>query len=189
MRSAILALALLCFLAGCGGGSAEGTLGGTTAAEVVEAPASSAARYETTASTGAVVGEEREAADAVERGIQRAATTARAELRGDGRLGLLAAWTAERLRERGEPPGNAVVDFFTRHLGIVEPVPHLMVLGHPDASTLEAGIADSVGALLGRNAYNAYGAAVVRREGMTLAVVALSSRWLELDAIPRSIQA
>lgn len=187
-RSAPLGLVVCIFsLLGCGGGSAEGTLGGTTAAEVIEAPASTAPRYETTPSTGAVVGEARAEADALERGIQRAASEASIEMRGDGRLGLLAAWTAERLGPGGEPPPHDVVEFFARHLGLVEPVPHLIVLGQPDPATLEAGIADSVRQFLARQPYNVYGGAVVPREGLTLAVVTLSSRWLELDAIPRRI--
>src|SRR5688572_30828622 len=183
-----VSISVLSFFAGCGGGSAEGTLGGTTAAEVVEAPASTAPRYETVASSGAVVGEARAEADALERGIQRAATEASIEMRGDGRLGLLAAWTAERLGPGGEPPPHEVVEFFARHLGLVEPVPHLIVLGQPDAATLEAGIADGVRQFLARQPYNVYGGAVVPREGLTLAVVTLSSRWLELDPITRRVE-
>lgn len=175
---------LAVLLVGCGGGRG-GTLEGTTPAEVVEAPAASAPRYATAETPEPVIGGEEAAA--VERGVRAAAEAHGVELRGDGRLALLAAWTAEHLGEGGTPPPHEVVEFFARHLGLVEPVPHLLILGQPDPSTLEAGIQDSVSQFLARQPYNRWGAAVVRRQGIVLAVVTLSTRWLSLDPVGRAV--
>src|SRR5690349_20626996 len=112
MRAPIWVAVLCCV--SCGGGSEGGNGRGTTPAEVVEAPASTAPRYDTTPSDEAVVGSARDAAEAVEHGIQAAAADAHVEMRGDGRLGLLAAWIAERLGPNGEPPPHEVVEFFAR---------------------------------------------------------------------------
>ncbi|MEM9189351.1 MAG: hypothetical protein AAGF12_09255, partial [Myxococcota bacterium] len=103
---------------GCGGGNQGTLLEGTTATEVVEAPAPSRSAYSTSGSGEAVVAE-RHGAD-VARGIWAAAESHGIDMEGDGRLGLLAAWTAERLREGGSPPDHEVVEFFSRHLGLVE---------------------------------------------------------------------
>ena len=176
-------------LVGCGGGSASGTLGGTTPGAVVEAPADSAATYATSPTPEPVLGTDGADGSAISRGVEAAANARGVEMQGDGRLGLLAAWTAEQLGEGGTPPPNDVVEFFARHLGLVEPVPHLLILGQPDPSTMQASITDSVGQFLERQPYNRWGAVVVPREGLTLAVVTLSTRWLELDPLPRRIQA
>src|SRR5690606_27303462 len=85
-------------------------------------------------------------------------------------------------------PPNEVVDFFARHLGLVEPVPHIMVLGQP-SDTLEEGVASSVGQFMERQTYNRFGASVVGRGGLTVAVVMSSWRWVELEPIPRRIEA
>jgi uncharacterized protein YkwD len=150
----------------------------------VEAPGESAATYETTASGIAVLGPE---ADAVRQGIERAAQMNSMPLEGDPRLATLAEWVAERLGPDGEPPPNEVVEFFARHLGLVEPVPHIMVLGQP-SDGLTDGVASSVGQFMQRQTYNRYGAAVVERDRLVVAVVMLSWRWLELEGVPRRVE-
>jgi uncharacterized protein YkwD len=171
--------------AACGGGTSSTRFGGPgLPGETIEAPAASAERYVTAAtSEGAVVGGGN--ASAVEAGIRRAASEAQLTLTGDARLGLLAAWTAERLGEGGEPPPHDVVEFFTRNLGLIEPVPHILVIGQPDPAALEASIHDSVAQFLARQPYDHYGAAVVLREGLTLALVTLSTRSVELTPVAR----
>jgi len=182
-----LVLSLSALLSACGGGSQESRFGGRASREqVVTAPGDPAQRYETSSSTEAVVaGAE---AAAVKRGILHAARDHHMEMRGDGRLGLLAAWVAERLGPAGEPPQNEVVEFFARHVGIVEPVPHLIVLGQPDRNQLEQSVAESVSQFLNRLPYNRYGATVVPRQGFTIAVIALSLRQLEIEPIPRRVE-
>lgn len=125
-------------------------------------------------------------AEAVRRGVERAAQAHAMAIEGDSRLARLAQWVAERLGPDGEPPPNEVVDFFARHLGLVEPVPHIMVLGQP-SDALEDGVASSVAQFMERQTYNRFGASVVERGGLAVAVVMLSWRWLELESMPRRV--
>src|SRR5690606_29319682 len=52
----------------------------------------------------------------------------------------------------------------------------------------EASIEDSVSQFLARQPYNRWGAVVVPRQGLTLVVVTLSTRWVELDPLPRRLE-
>ena len=183
---AVLALAALALAlaTGCGGGNTNLSLGDATDHAVfVDAPGPPAQEYSTTASADPVVaGAE---AAAMRRGVESAATRLRLEIHGDGRLALLAGWIAERLTPSGEPPPNEVVELFARHLGLVEPVPHLIVIGQPDPSALEASIADSAEQFFRRQAYDHWGGVVSVRDGLTVAVVALSERQVTLDPVAR----
>ncbi len=188
MGQLILALALavaLAVTAGCGGANSGGMLVGREPTVVVEAPGPSAVQYRTDASANPVVGDA--PTEGVARGIRRGSEQGGAHLEGDGRLAILAAWAAEQLGEGGTPPPHEVMEFFAHQLGIVEPTPHLLILGQPDPETLEAGVADSVSQRLARQPYSHYGAAVIPRQGLTLAVVTLSGRWLEIEPMPRHL--
>lgn len=186
-RARVGALLMALLLAGCGSSGDRSTIGTSRDFREVQAPAPTAATYVTSEGAGQVaLGGE--SAEAVRRGIERAAQVHAMPLEGDARLARLAQWVAERLGPDGEPPPNEVVDFFARHLGLVEPVPHIMVLGQP-SDTLEEGVASSVGQFMERQTYNRFGASVVERGGLTVAVVMLSWRWVELEPIPRRIEA
>jgi uncharacterized protein YkwD len=177
---------LAALFVGCGGSQSGELVRGAEDAEVVEAPAPSVSRYATAPSDSPAIGEN---AAIVERGLLAAARAQSVDMQGDGRLALLAAWTAERLGDGATPPPHEVVEFFSRHLGIVEPVPHVLILGQPDPALLERGITESVTQFLERQPYNRYGAAVIERQGLTLAVVTLSWRWLDLEPVPRQVDA
>lgn len=180
-----LSFAILLVAAACGGGARDVRTGGGARGQVVEAPGPGAARYETrAASTDAVLGTGDRAA--VDRGVRTAGTDAGMTLEPDGRLGLLAAWSADHLGEGGAPPSHEVVELFARHLGLVEPQPHFIVVGQLDAASLATSIHDSVLQFLARQRYDHFGGAVVTRDALTIAVVVLSSRSLELDPIDRA---
>lgn len=170
-------------LLGCGPAASPGS---TTPALLVEAPGEGRDSYETRPTDEPVSGD---GAGAVEAGILSAAGSRGVTMTGDGRLSRLAQWTAAHLGDGGAPPPHEVVEFFAQHLGLVEPVPHLLVLGQPDPAALQGSIEDSVGQFLDREAYNYYGGAIVERSGLTIAVVCLSRRWLELDPVPRHVPA
>lgn len=174
-------------LVACGGGSAAGP-GATTANTAVRAPGPGATEYETEPTPGGVRGP---FAESVEAGVRRAAGELGQQLVPDGRLALLAEWVLDRLGEGGEPPAHEVVDFLARHLGLVEPAPHLLVLGQVGASAegLEASVAERARELLRSQPYRHFGAAIVQRDALTLVVVALSTRALELDPVPRRVDA
>lgn len=173
-------------LVGCSGGSGnDRTIEGERYREV-EAPAPTVPRYASTPDPGAAV-RGAAGADTVQAAVEAASASHEMPLEADARLAQLAEWVAERLGPSGEVPPNEVVEFFARHLGLVEPVPHTMVLGQP-AETIGAGIEESVGQFMDRQTYNRWGAAVVEREGLTLAVVMLSWRWVELEPVPRAAE-
>jgi len=153
----------------------------------VAAPAASATTYTTSAASGAISLGGAVAAD-VSAGVEAAAAANEMPLEGDPRLAQLAQWVLQRLGPDGEPPPNEVVEFFSRHLGLVEPVPHIMVLGQP-ADALRDGIESSVGQFMARQRYNRWGAAAADRSGLTVVVVMLSWRWLELEPMPREVEA
>ena len=181
-----LAFCALSFAA-CGGHTSSTLLRGDALGERVEAPAASAANYQTSSSEGGPVGPE-VAAAGVARGVEAAAHDAHVEMSSDGRLSLLAGWTLEHLGDGATPPPQALVEFFARHLGLVEPVPHLLILGQPDPAGLEAGVHDSVARFLERQPYDHYGVGVAERGGLTLAVVTLSDRPLDFEPVPRSVE-
>ena len=160
------------------------TLGGVELGTRVSAPAPSAPRYATESVAGPVVGEA-EIASAVRRGVDQAQGVAGVSMEGDGRLGTLASWVSAHLGEGGRPPPHDVTDFFARHLGLVEPVPHILVLGNPTPEGLEAGVADSVRQFLARQSYDHWGASVAERDGLFLTVIALGRRALRLTPIER----
>ena len=177
---------LTSLLVACGGQSGDrDTLQGEHYTEV-EAPAPTVATYVTQPPPGEAVIGGAEAA-AVRAGVEAAASEHGMTLEPDPRLAQLASWIGDRLGPEGEPPPNEVVEFFARHLGLVEPVPHIMVLGQP-ADGLRDGVRSSVGQFMDRQTYNRWGAAVVERANVSLAVVMLSWRWLELEPVARSAE-
>ena len=159
-------------------------MAGNPHGERVEAPTAGSEVYDTEASPAGPIGPQAAAAG-VARGVEAAGRDAGVELAPDGRLSLLAGWTTEHLGDGATPPPQRLVEFFARHLGLVEPVPHLLILGQPDATRLEAGVHDSVQRFLQRQVYDHYGVAVVDRGGLTLAVVTLSRRPVDLTPVPR----
>jgi uncharacterized protein YkwD len=163
-------------------------IGGQQDFAEVEAPGATVPTYATEIPSGdPVVGSS--AAASVRRGIERAAASQTGiALEGDPRLAEVAAWIAERLGPDGEPPPTEVVEFLARHRGLVEPVPHIVVLGQPP-DILEEGIASSVRQFMQRQTYNRFGAAVVERGALSVAVVLLSWRWVELTPVPRRVEA
>lgn len=178
------ALAAGVLLLACGPKGGE-TLSGTEVGETVEAPAPGVESYRTEPSPGPLVLGPAAAAAAVQRGLEAGGSAASDPLVGDGRLATLASWVAAKLGEGGRPPPHEVTDFFSRHLGMVEPVPHLIVLGNPTIEGLSNGVRDSVRQFLSRQRYSHWGASVAERDGLQLVVVALSRRGLTLSPVRR----
>ncbi|MBX3275585.1 MAG: CAP domain-containing protein [Sandaracinaceae bacterium] len=183
MRRAMVLAVLLA--ASCGGSSTRPTLEGARRAQV-DAPEPTAPAYATQSPAGPAVEGTLGAAE-VRAGVEAAASAHDMPLEPDPRLARLATWIADRLGPSGEPPENEVVEFFTRHLGLVEPGPHIMVLGQPH-DVLRGGVERSVGQFMNRQTYNRWGAAVVERANLLVAVVLLSWRWAELAPIARQIE-
>jgi uncharacterized protein YkwD len=178
-------LLLLATLFSCGGSADQGRVRGTDLGEEVEAPGAGADAYATTPSPGAVLGDQR--AEAVERGVLDAARSENMTLEPDGRLALLCAWLAENMQTGARLPPAAIVSFFAQHLGLPEPTPHILLMGQGDPTALASSIRDGTIRYLRRQHYDAYGAAVVERQGLTIAIVALSARPFEMRPVPRAM--
>jgi uncharacterized protein YkwD len=186
-------IALLLLLAssiawGCGGQRQRTRLGTEQTETEIAAPAPSAPQYATTPPEGSVVTGGLEA-EAVQAAMQGAAEARSTELTGDPRLATLAEWIAERLTPAGDPPPPEVIDFFAWNLGLMEPTPHVMVLGLPDRAQVAANVERSASQFLSRQTYTHWGGTVLPRSGVWLIVVVLSWRHVELTPIPRSVPA
>lgn len=184
-----LGLSLLLAVGALGCGPQGRTrLGETRTSDRVEAPAPGAASYEAAAPAGEpVLG----GADgsAVTRGVEGAATAAGVTLIGDSRLATLSDWMTDQLGPGGEPPPAEVVEFFAWHLGLVEPPPHIIVLGLPNSASITEQVQASVARFMERHPYTHWGASVRARNGLWVVVVTLSWRNTTMEAVPRQVAA
>jgi uncharacterized protein YkwD len=103
----------------------------------------------------------------------------------DGRLGALAEQIAAALDANAAPPPYAAIDLWAHHLGLFEPVPHLIVLAQSDASTLADRVRSEIEQRLAQQRYTHFGAATLERDGTVFAVLALSWRWAAITPVSR----
>lgn len=180
-----LSLLLVAGAIGCGP-QGRTRLGEARTSDRVEAPGPSAVSYGAAAPAGEpVLG----GADgsAVTRGVEAAATAAGMTLVGDSRLATLSDWMTDQLGPGGEPPPPEVVEFFAWHLGLVEPPPHIIVLGLPNSASITDQVQASVTRFMERHPYTHWGASVRARNGLWVVVVTLSWRNTTMDAVPRQV--
>lgn len=162
-------------------------LGEERHADAVEAPAPSVATYASTVPAGPSVLGGADSGAAIERGVLAAASAGHATLTGDARLATLSDWVIDQLGPGGEPPDTEVTDFLGWNLGLVEPSPHIIVLGLPNEASIADAVQSSVTRFLERQHYTHWGAAVRVRNGLWVLVVTLSWRDATLEPVPRSI--
>jgi uncharacterized protein YkwD len=151
----------------------------------IAAPAPSVAAYATAVPAGEpVLG----GADgsAVTRGVEAAASARSVTIVGDPRLATLSDWIVDRLGPGGEPPEAEITDFYAWNLGLVEPSPHIIVLGLPNSASITESVEHSVTNFLSRHPYTHWGAAVRARSGLWVIVVTLSWRHASLEPIART---
>ena len=163
-------------------------LGEERTSDRVDAPAPGADSYIALAPTGdPVLG----GADgsAVTRAVEAAATAANMPLAGDPRLATLSDWMTDQLGPGGEPPAAEVVEFFAWHLGLVEPPPHIIVLGLPNTASITEQVQASVARFMERHPYTHWGASVRARNGLWVIVVTLSWRNTAMEPVPRQLPA
>jgi uncharacterized protein YkwD len=123
----------------------------------------------------------------VGRGIARAASQRKADLTPDPRLAELAAWVAERRNVHGGPPPAPVLELWTRHLGLYEPMPVVLALTQPDAASIEDRVAQGIIELMPQLRFTHYGAVTLDDSGVVYVVLVLSWRFATLDPVPRTI--
>jgi uncharacterized protein YkwD len=174
-------LLLGCASAGSSGRASSGPYG---AGHGQGPNAAGAAAYTTRPTPGAVRGGPD--AERIEQALREVARGRGMDLVGDGRLAEFATFIAAAIDPTGSPPAFAAIDAYSRHLGLVEPVPLFTVFGQ----VKEAGAPETLEQML-RGApksigYNRYGIVVVPRFAQRLAVVVLSAAGLEMDPVARS---
>lgn len=158
---------------------------GVQPGQEVSAPTASVASYETTVPSGEAVIGGGDAAGVLQ-GVNAAAAGRGMTLTGDPRMATLAQQISDHLDHGGEPPPSEVIQFFSWNLGLVEPVPHVLVLGLPDRASIPDQVQRSMDQFLGRQRYTHWGAIILPRGGVWLVVIALSSRDTTLEAVPRA---
>jgi uncharacterized protein YkwD len=159
--------------------------GGIAPGEEVSAPTPSVASYETTVPAGEPMIGGGDAAGVVQ-GVNAAAAGRSMTITGDPRLATLAQQISDHLDDGGEPPPAEVIQFFAWNLGLVEPVPHVLVLGLPDRVSIADQVQRSMDQFLGRQPYTHWGGVILPRSGVWLIVIALSSRDATMEAVPRA---
>ena len=147
-------------------------------------PGSAAVRYASAIPSGPVVSGEHP--EPVERAMSRASASRGQRLQGDPRLARLATWAAGQLRA-GKLPPQAALDWAARHLGLIEPTPHFVLLGGSEQLAVAEGFEDRLGAALVNQAYSHWGGAALESAGSLTYVAVLSFRFLELDPLPREV--
>ena len=82
---------------------------------------------------------------------------------------------------------QAALDQVARHLGLVEPTPHVVVIASSTRDDVATRLADDVASLLAEHDYSHYGAVAIERDGLGVYVVALAFRFLELAPVARAV--
>src|SRR3954468_10858720 len=100
---------------------------GRVSAERVALPGSPAANYVTQSSpqTPAID----DASGVLAQAFDSAMRARGVQLEGDARLTALSRFIADHLARDGTLPSQAAIDLAARHLGLVEPTPHFVVVG------------------------------------------------------------
>lgn len=186
MNKTLAALLALAVLTACGGPRQRTRLGREQTDTEIPAPAPSVAQYDTATPAGPPVTGGGDTA-AVEQAIAAASAAASMPVTGDPRLATLAEWVSERLGPGGDPPAPEVLDFYAWNLGLLEPTPHVVVLGLPDHVSIGEHVQRSVSQFMARQTYTHWGATVMPRSGVWLVVIVLSWRHLSLDPIAREL--
>jgi uncharacterized protein YkwD len=151
----------------------------------VEAPGKGASHYVAAAPSGrASLGP---AGAGMARSVSQAARQRGRAIAEDPRLAELARWVVQALARDVAAPPSAVIDLYARHLGLVEPTPHLLIMLQPDAAALEQHLAREVVNLMPNQPYTHYGAYSMAHGDGVLAVVVLSFRQLTLSPVPRAV--
>lgn len=116
--------------------------------------------------------------------IESGARAEGVDLRGDGRLALLATYAAEHANQGKLPP--RLVEELARHFGLFDPVVELLVLDVPREDPATPLVA-ALGERLAGREFTHYGASLHSDDEHTWVAVALSERQLELEPVPSSV--
>jgi uncharacterized protein YkwD len=106
---------------------------------------------------------------------------------GDARLDNYVAWLLERVDRLEKMPSHRALDFVLRQFGLVEPLPHIIVLGIEPKKKIELEVKKELANLSPNDIYTHYGSAVRQCRGRSTCIaLALSKRNIALDSLARS---
>jgi uncharacterized protein YkwD len=151
----------------------------------VQAPGAGATEYRAEAPAGD--GSLGPAGPGIARALEQASRTRGQAIAPDPRLAELARWVAQSLAHNVSAPPSAVIDLYARHLGLIEPSPHLLIMLQPDAAALEQHVRSEAVTLMPSQHYTNYGSFSLERDGGVLGVLVLSFRQLTLAPVKRAV--
>jgi uncharacterized protein YkwD len=108
-------------------------------------------------------------------------------LQPDNRLARLARWVYERFGPDHPMPPQSVLDLLTHHLGLPEPLPHMLMTYAPDAPRLANVVSARLAGLFDLSEYTHIGGVAERVPGGVIVVIALSRRHIKMTPVPRSL--
>lgn len=173
-------------LAACAGQSAKPTYPNGERRQRVPLPGAAARNYVTaSASNGPVFDDP---SGALGQAFEHALQARGMEVRGDARLTELSRFIADHISPEGTLPSQSAIDAAARHLGLVEPTPHFIVVGTDAREGVVERLQEDIGALLAERAYSHYGGVMQERDGIALYVAALVFRFVDLEPVPRRLE-
>jgi uncharacterized protein YkwD len=144
-----------------------------------------AAEYRTEAPDGpGFLGSE---AAALGRALARINRALGTDLRPDNRLALMTRWIYEGFGPESAWPPQSTVDLLTHHLGLPEPLPHLLMTHAPDAPRLANVVSSRLARVFDLGQYTHIGGVAERVEAGVMVVIALSRRHAAMAPVPRRL--
>ncbi len=144
-----------------------------------------AAEYRTEAPDGpGFLGSE---AAALGRALARINKALGTDLRPDNRLARMTRWIYEGFGPEPAWPPQSTVGLLTHHLGLPEPLPHLLMTHAPDAPRLANVVSSRLARVFDLGQYTHIGGVAERVEAGVMVVIALSRRHAALAPVPRRL--
>ena len=108
-------------------------------------------------------------------------------LREDNRLARMARWIYDRFGPEPAFPSQSELDLLTQHLGLPEPLPHLLMTYAHDAPRLAHVVSARLARVFDLAEYTHIGGVAERVEAGVIVVIALSRRHLTMAPVPRTL--
>ncbi|MCK7489852.1 MAG: hypothetical protein MZU79_06200 [Anaerotruncus sp.] len=144
-----------------------------------------AAEYRTEAPEGpGFLGSE---AAALGRALARINKALGTDLRPDNRLARMTRWIYEEFGPEPAWPPQSTVALLALHLGLPEPLPHLLMTHAPDAPRLANVVSSRLARVFDLGQYTHIGGVAERVEAGVLVVIALSRRHAVMAPVPRRL--
>jgi uncharacterized protein YkwD len=181
-----LLLTAAAFIAACSSVGARAAHPNPERIERVALPGAAAKNYVTASTSGGHVFDD--PSGALTQAFEHALQARGLQLQADVRLTELSRFIANLVSPDGTMPSQAAIDAAARHLGLVEPTPHFVVVGTDARDGVADRLQEDIDALLAERTYSHYGGVMQERDGIALYVAALVFRFVELAPVPRQLE-